>query len=121
MAGNVVCAGALCQCNQGAAPTPLTVTSQQIVQIQGMPVATVMDNVPGANIKPFGICQQLTKLASGTPTTCVPAPTGPWSPGSTIENVMSLPVLTANSTLVCGVGGQITISNPNCSLDCTMA
>src|SRR5262245_14239211 len=28
MAGNVVCQGALCVCNQGAAPTPLTVTSQ---------------------------------------------------------------------------------------------
>ncbi len=120
MAGNVVCMGALCQCNQGAAPTPLTVTSQQIVTVQGMLVATVMDNAPVANIAPFGVCQQLTKMASGVPTPCVPAPAGPWAPGSTIDTIMNLPVLTASSKLMCGVGGQITVNNPNCNVDYTV-
>lgn len=117
MAGNVVCQGALCACNQGAAPTPLTVTSQSILSIANMTVATVMDNVPMVNITPFGICQQLTKMASGVPTPCVPAPTGPWTPGSKVEQIMSFAMLTADSQLSCGVGGQITIKQANCLVD----
>lgn len=120
MPGNVVCMGAICQCNQGASPTPLTVTSQQIRTVGGMLVATVMDNAPAANIAPFGVCQQLTKAASGTPTPCVPAPAGPWAPGSTIDRITNLAVLTADSKLVCTVGGEISVSNPNCNLDCTI-
>ena len=117
MPGNVVCMGALCQCNQGAAPTPLTVTSQQIVSVNGMLVATVADSAPLVNVKPFGICQQLTKLAAGVPTPCIPAPTGPWTPGSKVDHINGFPVLTADSKVMCGVGGQITIANPNCALD----
>lgn len=60
MAGNVVSMGAHCQCDQGATPTPLTVTSQQVMQIQGKLAATVMDSVPMTNVKPFGACQQST-------------------------------------------------------------
>ena len=59
-----MCQGALCICNQGATPTPLTISSQQIRSIGGMPVATVMDFAPVANLAPFGVCQQLTKAAS---------------------------------------------------------
>lgn len=117
MPGNVVCQGALCACNQGAAPTPLAVTSQSIFTINEMMVATVMDSAPMANIKPFGICQQLTKLASGVPTPCVPAPVGPWMPGAQLETIMELPVLTDDSKLTCGVGGEITIKNANCLLE----
>src|SRR5207248_5678867 len=95
MAGNVVCQGALCACNQGAAPTPLTVTSQQIRTVAGMLVATIMDFAPVANVKPFGVCQQLTKMAAGVPTPCVPAPVGPWAPGSKVDLVTNFPVLTA--------------------------
>lgn len=113
MPGNVVCMGAMCQCTQGASPTPLTVTSQQIRTIAGMLVATVKDNLPGANITPFGAC-----AASGAP--CAPALPGPWAPGSTIDSIMNLPVLTAASKLVCTVGGEISISNPNCNLDSTV-
>lgn len=119
MAGNIVCQGAQCACNQGAMPTPLTVTSQQIVSVKNMLVATILDCAPLANIKPFGICQQLTKLASGVPTPCVPAPTGPWAPGAGVERIDNIPVLTAGSKLICGVGGQISISNPNCQVDVT--
>jgi hypothetical protein len=111
--------GALCKCDQGAAPTPLTVTSQQIVEVTGMLVATVMDNAPMANITPFGICQQLTKMASGVPTPCVPAPAGPWSPGSELESINGVAVLTADSKLQCTVGGKITIANPNCQVEFT--
>jgi hypothetical protein len=106
----------MCTCNQGSAPTPLTVTSQQVFAISGMLVATVMDSAPMANVMPFGICQQLTKMASGVPTPCVPAPVGPWTPGAHIAQA-TLPVLTKDSKLTCGVGGQISISNPNCLVD----
>ncbi|OAI41312.1 hypothetical protein AYO40_03390 [Planctomycetaceae bacterium SCGC AG-212-D15] len=82
-----------------------------------MPVATVMDFAPVANVVPFGICQQLTKMASGVPTPCVPAPTGPWMPGSLVESILGLKVLTADSQLICGVGGQISIKMPGAIVD----
>lgn len=120
MPGNLVCMNALCACNKGAAPTPLTVTSQQLRTVNNQLVATVMDFAPIVNIKPFGICQQLTNLASGVPTPCVPVPVGPWSPGSAIETITNLAVLTADSKLTCGVGGEITIKFPNCTLELTV-
>src|SRR5687768_7231252 len=101
MAGNVVCQNALCQCDQGAAPSPLAVTSQMSVTIRDMMVATVMDMAPMANVKPFGTCQQLTKMASGVPQPCIPAPTGPWSPGSEVEFIHGVKVLTRDSKLTC--------------------
>jgi hypothetical protein len=116
MAGNVVCQGALCSCNQGSVSTPLTVTSQQVFSIGGMLVATIMDSAPMVNVAPFGICQQLTKMAGAVPTPCVPAPTGAWTPGAHIAKA-TLPVLTKDSKLTCGVGGQISISDPNCLVD----
>lgn len=107
--GNVVCQGDVCACDQGQATTCLTVTSQTLLSNSGRLVATIMDCAPVTNIAPFGICQQLTKLASGTPTPCVPQPVEPWKPGAKRGFVLELPVLTATSTLRCGVGGQITI------------
>lgn len=117
MPANVVCMGAQCRCDQGAAPTPLTVTSQQLVNVKGALVATVMDHVPIMNIAPFGICQQLTKAAGGTPTPCVPATATKWAPGSKIEVINSNPILTKDSTLNCSIGGKITIVNPGCTMD----
>lgn len=117
MPGNVVCNGAMCSCTQGAAPTPLTVTSQQILTIQNIPVATIQDAAPVGNIKPFGNCKVLTTAASGTPTPCAPALAPAWTPGSTVQSVNNVPVLTKDSTLVCTVGGVISITNPNCAAD----
>jgi hypothetical protein len=117
MAANVVCQTSLCQCTQGSLPTPLKVTSQQISLIGGLPVATVMDKVPGANLTPFGICQQLTKAASGTRTPCVPATTGPWKPGSTVSVINGIHALTASSKLDCSVGGQISVNKLVCPVE----
>lgn len=117
MAANVVCQGAMCTCNQGTAPTPLTVTSQMIVSNSGMTVATIMDFAPMTNVTPFANCLILTQAAQGVPTPCVPAPVGPWAPGSLIDKINGFPVLTANSKLVCGIGGEISITSPNCLPD----
>ncbi|QDU59227.1 hypothetical protein Pan216_00540 [Planctomycetes bacterium Pan216] len=109
----VVCENATCMCAAGTAPQPLSVTSQMIYKIDGMKVATIMDMTPGVNLKPFGTCNILTASASGVPTPCVPAPVGPWQPGSVVQGVMGLKVLTIPATVNCGVGGVISVVQPN--------
>jgi hypothetical protein len=81
--------------------------------IKGMLVATIQDAMPGTNIPPFGTCKTLTASASGVPTPCALAPIGTWIPGSIVKKINNIPVLTDASTLACGIGGVITISNPN--------
>ena len=109
----VVCKGAMCTCPLGTAPATLTVTSQQTLKIGGMLVATIQDCSPGANLPPFGTCNTLTAAAQGVPTPCALAPVGTWTPGSTVQKINSIPVLTQSCTLACGIGGVVTISNPN--------
>ena len=58
-----VCNGAPCRCDQGTAPSPLQVTSQQNVHVQGKLWATSLDKTFG----PFGTCA----LKNNQP--CVPA------------------------------------------------
>lgn len=50
MPGAVVVQGALIMCAAGAAPGALQVTSQEVVRIDGMAVATIMDFAPEVNI-----------------------------------------------------------------------
>ena len=110
----VVCQGAMCTCPLGTAPSTLTVTSQQVVKIGGMLVATIQDCAPGTNLPPFGTCNTLTAAAQGVPTPCALAPVGMWTPGSAVQKInSSIPVLTQTSTLTCGIGGVVTISDPS--------
>ena len=105
--------GALLQCTCGSAPSALTVTSQQQVKIGNQLAATVMDNMPAANIPPFGTCTVLTSAASGTPTPCALAPAGPWTPGSTSNvSVGNLHGLLDTDKLLCSIPGTISITNP---------
>lgn len=120
MAGPAVCMGAQLMCTSGVAPSVLTVTSNPIVSVNGMFVATIMDMAPVANIPPFGTCNVLTAAALGVPTPCVPAPVGPWTPGSTIQSINGLKVLTQSDSLVCGIGGKISIVNPGQTIETTM-
>lgn len=108
-----VCQGAMCTCPLGSAPSTLSVTSQQVAKIGGMLVATIQDCVTGTNLPPFGTCQILTASAMGVPTPCAMAPAGTWLPGSLVQRINNLPVLTDTSKLICGIGGVITITNPN--------
>lgn len=57
---------AVCQCTFGAAPAPLTVTSQNTVTGCNMPVATIMD-IPKPPMT-FGMCSSLANptVASAT-------------------------------------------------------
>ena len=112
MAELFVCAGATCQCAAGSAPAALVVTSQTILSINDVTVATVMDYLPMTNVPTFGTCALLTAAALGVSTPCVPVTVAPWTPGSTVKTVNNLAVLTAPSTLTCGIGGAITITDP---------
>ena len=47
---------AVCKCSFGAAPAPLTVTSQMTVAIGGMPAATILDGAGMVNVPTFGMC-----------------------------------------------------------------
>lgn len=87
---------ALMQCTQGAAPVPLTVTSQQFATIENKLKATELDIAPMVNIPSFGACAALQGP-------CVPAPTS-WQKTS-LFTVNDLKELTTDSFCICGAGG----------------
>ena len=107
---------ALCTCSFGAAPAPLTVTSQMTVTICGMPAATVLDGAPINNLPGFGMCSCMgnpavaaaTAAAMGVlpPAPCVPA-TVAWAPGCPTVTVCGKPLLNNTSKLMCAYGGVI--------------
>lgn len=99
------CDGCMMQCSFGAAPGRLTATPGTI-QVGGKMVCTIMDNVPGMNITPFGACAVML----GAP--CVPATVAPWVPGSPTVMVGGKPALNINSKLMCAIGGMIQIIVP---------
>ena len=89
------------------------------VSSEKMPVATIMDHKPLANIPPFGMCTSqanpataaATSAALGTPTPgpCTPNVPAPWTPGSPTVTVGNKPALTSSSTCVCLAGGTISV------------
>lgn len=120
--GLTVASGASLTCSFGVAPGTLTVLPAGRVNADGMPMATIMDHKPTANIAPFGMCSSLanpqvasaTSAAQGvlTPQPCIPNTTTPWAPGSPTVSIGGTPALTAMSTCNCLWAGVITISNP---------
>jgi hypothetical protein len=113
--------GAMMQCSFGVAPSSLIVLPQNNV-LTGTPAATIMDNVPIANIPPFGMCsspsnpQVIAETAAAlgvlTPMPCVPVIPAPWAPGSPTVLIGGMPALNADSKLMCAWAGVIQISNP---------
>lgn len=111
---------ALCQCTFGAAPSSLVVLPAKKVNGQKLPIATIMDHLPIANIVPFGMCSSLanptvaaaTTAALGvlTPMPCVPATSAPWAPGKPMVMVGKTPALDATSKCICNWGGVISVS-----------
>jgi hypothetical protein len=81
------------------------------------------------NIAPFGMCKSLanpqvaaaTSAAMGTltPQPCVPAPAGPWSPGSSIVTLNGVAALTADSKCMCTWAGGIEVVEPATTVDAT--
>ena len=101
---------ALAKCSMGTLPLPLPVTSQPLHLVGGLAVATELDLAPLVNIPCFGICQQLTKLASGVPTPCVPVPTG-WKGANPARKIMGLKPLLEKATCQCALGGTVSFQN----------
>lgn len=111
-----VCTGATMTCSFGASPSSL-VAMQHMVMTNQVPDATIMDNMPVANIPPFGMCSSLanpavaaaTTAASGvlTPQPCVPVTPAPWVPGKPTILIGYLPALDDTSKLMCTWGGVI--------------
>src|SRR5262249_39639769 len=118
----LVISGALLQCNQGVAPSSLTVLPTNLTDAENQPAATVMDYIPMSNIAPFGMCQSMsnpqvaaaTSAAMGvlTPQPCVPVTTSPWTPGSSMVKIRNFAALTDDSKCSCTWGGQISITTP---------
>lgn len=114
--------GAQLRCTFGVAPSALVVPPAKRVMAGSQPVATINDQIPMANIMPFGMCSSLanpqvasaTSAASGvlTPQPCIPVTTGPWAPGSPTVLVGSTPALNSTCQLMCSWAGVISVSTP---------
>ena len=88
------------KCQFGAKTTPLSVTSQTFMHIEGKLQATEEDKKPNVNIKPFGVCS-ITKIS------CSPA-TQKWQNTSVFE-IDGKKELLDTSTCNCSVGGKISV------------
>lgn len=118
----LVCMGATLQCTFGAAPASLVVIPRLPVLAPVMPAATIQDNLPLANILPFGVCSSLanpmvaaaTAAALGVlvPQPCLPVTTAPWLPGSPTVLIGGVPALDQTSKLMCAWGGVVSVVIP---------
>lgn len=119
--GPCVSSGAQLMCPFGTAPGALVVLPQKKT-LATAPAATIMDNIPMANIMPFAMCTSLAnpvvasataaKLGVFTPMPCIPATASPWAPGSSTVLIGGVPALDAMSMLICNWGGVIRVVYP---------
>lgn len=117
----LVVSGAVLACSFGAAPSTMTVIPSTTMGVN-MPAATIMDNIPMANIMPFGMCSAPTnpaviaataaKAGVFTPVPCVPVTPAPWVPGSPTVMINSKPALNASCKLMCTWAGVISVTYP---------
>lgn len=115
--------GAVLMCSFGMAPCTLRVTSQQVCQASGKPMATIQDMAGNSNISGFGMCTSLanpqvasaTAAALGvlTPQPCNCMAAAPWmNPGKT-PLMKNVPCLRNDAKLMCMNGmGVISITMP---------
>lgn len=118
----LVVSGAQMMCSFGVAPSALIAIPKGPPVQSGAPAATIMDNIPMANIPPFGMCTSLsnptvasaTSAAMGvlTPMPCIPVIPAPWAPGSPTVLINGNPALNATSKCNCAWGGVIQITTP---------
>ena len=119
--GMLICMGAMMQCSFGAAPSTLVVSPACQV-LTGTPAATIMDNIPMANVPPFGVCMSIanpevaaeTAAALGvlTPAPCLPVLPAPWVVGAPTVLIGNFPALDDAAKLMCAWGGVIQIVSP---------
>lgn len=118
--GTIVCSTAMLKCSFGTTPSSLTVLPTNMVKTT-TPIANIMDNIPMANIMPFGMCQSLanpmvasaTSAAMGvlTPMPCIPVTTAPWVPGASTVMIANMPALNDSSKLMCNWAGVIEVTS----------
>jgi len=115
--------GAILQCSFGLTPSSLIVIPKGLpTSATGLLAGTIMDNVPIANIPPFGLCTSpanpaviaATAAALGVPTPmpCIPVTPAPWVTGSPTVLINNVPALNQTSKCMCIWGGVIQIVFP---------
>jgi hypothetical protein len=114
--------GALLMCSFGIMPGSFMVLPTKRTNACYMPAGTIMDNIPMANIMPFGMCTSLanpqvaaaTAAAMGvlTPLPCVPVTTAPWAPGSPTVMIGNTPALNMQCKCMCTWAGVISVTAP---------
>lgn len=112
---------AVTQCSFGLAPSTFVATPRPVLSSSQM-TGVITDNVPIANIVPFGMCTSpanpsvaaATAAAMGvlTPMPCVPVIPAPWVPGVPNVLINNIPALDNNCKLMCAWGGVIGIVFP---------
>ncbi len=116
---NQVCTGAVMTCTFGAAPSVFNATPRPVLT-SSMVAGIITDNIPIANIPPFGVCTSLanptvaaaTAAALGvlTPMPCVPVLPAPWVPGVPTVLITNIPALDNTCKLMCAWAGVIAIT-----------
>jgi Domain of unknown function (DUF4280) len=114
--------GATLCCDQGTAPSRLTVLPTNQTRGDEHPAATVLDFAPMTNVAPFGMCRSpanpqvasATAAAQGvlTPQPCTPVIGAPWSPGAAGVTVNGAAALTDDSRCACAWQGAVTVVEP---------
>lgn len=110
----LVVSGAMLRCTMGSSPSTLQVPPGGPT-VGGLPVATIANVQPLANIRPFGVCSSPANPAGGPnkpPPPCVPAIASPWIPGSPSVKAGNVPVLNQACQCQCKWGGVISILTP---------
>lgn len=121
--GLLVTTGAALACTFGLAPSSLIALPLGTPVAAGvMTAATIVTNIPIANIPPFGMCNAptnptviaATAAALGTPTpgACVPVIPAPWTPGSPTVLINGKPALNNASVCNCAYLGVISVTSP---------
>lgn len=90
----------LLTCDKGSIATPISVTSQSFMSIDGKLQATEEDKQANINIKSFGICSVLRS-------SCMPLPVK-WNDTSDFE-IEGKKELLDCSTCQCAIGGKISV------------
>lgn len=123
--GPVATLGTPMFCDMGLTPSAL-IAEPMGVFANDLPVATIVDIIPMANIPPFGLCRSpanpmviaLTAAALGVPTPapCIPVPVSPWvSPSNVL--IDGIPVVTEGSICMCAWAGTIELTGPSPALN----
>ena len=116
-----VCTTAMMTCSFGMAPSVFNATPRPVLT-SNLVAGVITDNIPIANVPPFGMCTSptnptviaATAAALGTPTPmpCVPVLPAPWVPGAPTVLIANIPALDNNCKLMCAWAGVIGFTTP---------